>query len=377
MITQGANTQQRVIVLAGAGASVHIGLPTLDDLLQRAVLGNDETADLIRESRNSIEADASRYKKAVFEELIVRIREYLRITHALRTDPTLRRVVGNIPHEVDNGTSEVKWKKALTRCFRVLLDEYGPIKVDHTRSEFQVTLDLLARLAEVNKGNLHIFTTNYDCSYQVLAAKCETMRFATHINNLNGKFREQWNCVLPELTSRSLPTVYVHRLHGCVAWFTACNGNDDLGMNCASIEEAYGAGENLTIDDDDYLNNMCIKLIAAQLVGTNPVFSTAFEEFSEHLKTCDTLLAWGYSFRDLEVMRQINHVVATRQKPLRIRYIDPFLPQEKAIQNIRSTFHAVPTPLSRELIPERIEWRIGDGFKGLVETISKELNKEV
>ena len=74
------NKKQNVIILAGAGASVHLGLPTLDDLLQRAVLGNDEISDLIRDTRNSIESVASRYKIAVFEELIVQIREYLRIT---------------------------------------------------------------------------------------------------------------------------------------------------------------------------------------------------------------------------------------------------------------------------------------------------------
>lgn len=370
-----AEDKQRVIILAGAGASVHLGLPTLDDLLQRAVLGNDEIAELIRDTRNSIEAVASRYKKAVFEELIVQIREYLRITHKLRTDPTLRKGLGGLPYDVDNGSSEFKWKKALTRCYRVLIDEYGPSKIDYSRPEFDATLELFLKLSELNQGSLHIFTTNYDCSYQVLASKSKDLRFMTHINNTNGRFSDQWFPVQKKLENKQIPNIYIHRLHGCVAWFMVFSDGDDLGTNCGTVEEPYGAGGRLTIDDDDYLSNMCIKLIAAQLVGTNPVFATAFDEFTRHLKTADNLLVWGYSFRDLEVMRQINNAVAAKDTLVNVSYLDPYLPKEKVINNIRRTFHAIPIPVSSQFLPQRIDWLPTYGFDKLVSTVFNHLTE--
>jgi hypothetical protein len=365
--------QQQVIVLAGAGASEHLGLPTLDDLLQRAVLGNDETADLIRDTRDAIESEPKRYKKAVFEELIVKIRDYLRIIHTLLTDRTLLGTVGGLPHGIESGSAELKWKEALTRCYRVLLQEYGPSKVNPERAEFRATLDLFSELASRNGCVLHVFTTNYDCSYQVLASNCGDLKFMTHIDNSSGKFRDQWSSVRPKLATSDIPTVYVHRLHGCVAWFTACPSGADMGADCGTIVEAYGAGRSLTIEDDDYLHRMCIKLIAAQLVGTNPVYSTAFEEFSQHLKTAESLFVWGYSFRDLEVMRQINHIVSARQSPLRVYYLDPFLPIDRVINHIRNTLYAVPITVSDNLKLQRIDWSTQDG---LAQSVIQELDKE-
>jgi hypothetical protein len=311
----------------------------------------------------------------VYEELIVRIRDYLRIIHTLRTDPTLRREIPGLPHDIDNGIAEIKWKRALTRCYRVLLEEYGPDRIKVDSEPFQITLTLLEELAKGNGGELHIFTTNYDCSYQVLAANTTRLKVQTHIDNESGRFKDHWFSVRPELASSVVPSVYVHRLHGCVAWFTASPGEDDTWLTSGAIEEVYGAGRRLTIKDDDYLHNMCIKLIAAQMIGANPVFATAFEEFSRHLRTCSSLFVWGYSFRDIEVLRLINHAVSTRPAPLRIVYLDPYLPEDVVIQNIRRTFQSIPIQVAPELRPHRIDWRPPQGYPQLVRSVVNETKK--
>ena len=123
-------------------------------------------------------------------------------------------------------------------------------------------------LAGLN-ANLHVFTTNYDCSYQVLASNCQDISFMSHIGNKHGRFSDNWFSSRTDLDDSELPKVYVHRLHGCVGWFTS-----DGGLT----EEVYGSGSDLEIVDDNKLPTMCLKLVASQLVGTNQVFISAFEE---------------------------------------------------------------------------------------------------
>ncbi len=364
--TNEITSNSKVILLAGAGASAHLQMPTLDDLLKRAIIGNDDIADRIRDTRNSIHSDPNRYRSAVFEELIAKIREYIRIIICLKADHTLRQSLPNLPHEIENGMAEQKWKAALTRCYRVLLEEYGPNRIKTESDGFGFTIQYFKSLAEHNNGDLHIYTTNYDCSYQVLASNTDELEFFTHIDNQNGRFRDAWISSRPELSNAGLPQIYVHRLHGCVAWYFDCAEEGNLWSSCGTIEEVYGAGKELIINEEAYLHNMCIKLIASQLVGTNPVFSSAFDELDTHLKECRTLLVWGYSFRDLEVLRLINQAVSTRRDILNIAYIDPYLPEGTAIQNIRKTFHSIPIQVSRKLTPRRIEWLPSQGYDKLI-----------
>lgn len=366
-----------VILLVGAGASVHLGLPTLDDLLQQAVLGNDDTADRIRKTKNSIESTPKRYKTAVFEELIVKIRDYLKATHMFRTDPTYREEV-NLPHDIANGLTELKWKKALTKCYRVLIEEYGPAKIKVNEEPFEITLRLFYELAALNHYNsLHLFTTNYDCSYQVLASNTEKLDFQTHIDNSKGIFKDHWFSTQRLLEGKGLPKIFIHRLHGCVGWFTTSVSDDILCDDCGIIEEQYGAGKLLEVHDDDRLSKMCIKLIATQLVGTNPVFATAFEEFYDLLSKAKSLVVWGYSFRDLEVLRQINSVLLATNSTLKIYYIDPYLTENSVIANIRSAFHSIPIQVSHRFCPSKIDWRPSQGYARLVETIILAIKKEI
>jgi hypothetical protein len=367
-----------VIMLAGAGASVHLGLPTLDDLLQQAVLGNDDSAERIRKTKNSIEAAPKRYKTAVFEELIAKIRYYLKATFMFRTDPTYREEVNNVPHDIVNGITEMKWKKALSKCYRVLIEEYGPAKIKVDSEPFSVTLKLFREISKLNKSkNLHIFTTNYDCSYQVLASNTNQVNFLSHIDNTNGRFKDQWFSTQKVLEAQRLSKIYVHRLHGCVAWFTSSVNDDGLWDGGGIIEEVYGAGKLLEIQDDDKLNNMCIKLIAKQLIGTNLVFSTAFEEFYERLTRAKILFVWGYSFRDLEVLRQINEVLLSANSSLKILYMDPYLTEENVVSNIRSTFHTIPIQVSPLFCPTKIDWRPAQGYGELIKSIVTSIEKGV
>lgn len=352
------------MLLCGAGASGYLGLPTLDDILERSILANDEVAQRIRAIKNAIETN--RFGRAAFEELIVKLRSYLDITQLIRTDSLYRNEFGQIPHSVFNGEVERKWKEALIKCYRILLEEYGPKKILHESRAFSTMLQLLEELTKLNSGKLHIYTTNYDCSYQVLSSHARNLTFYTHISPGKGEFSERWYRANPFVENADCPSVYLHRLHGCIAWF---NDGQEAG---SLIREIWGAGEDLEIVDDNYLHKMCIKLIASQLIGSNPAFSLAFEEFARHLNEVQTLLIWGYSFRDLEVLRLINHAYANRKKPLSIVYIDPYLRETAARENIQRTLLNAPIhQVDKNFQPKQIDWKPTDGHDMLVETVIK------
>jgi hypothetical protein len=365
----------KVILLAGAGASAYLGVPALDQLLKRAILGIDdisideEVVERIRRtSQMVVAAPPGLRNKAVFEEVIVKLKEYWAISETLRTDSLFQHEFGQMPSEVGSGHLAGKWKAALTQCYRVLLHYYGPAKIAERNqsAEFQTILRLLRTLTEHNGGRLHIYTTNYDCSYQVLASNCQNICFMSHIHNKTGRFSEGWYNLRPDLEDFELPKVYVHRLHGCVGWFTSNGG---------LAEEIYGSGSDLEIVDDDKLPSMCLKLVTSQLVGTNPVFASAFEEFCSHLKDIDILLVWGYSFRDLEVLRAINQAFSQRA-PFPVLYIDPFMKETVAMQRVRDTLHTAPIPIDPRFVPKNIDWKPVDGYERLIDAVIDSLEKE-
>jgi hypothetical protein len=358
-------SDEDIVLLIGAGVSNCLGLPTLDGLLEQTILGSDDVANRIKKTRNVVETYTKHYK-ARFEELINQLRYYLNIAEMLRKDDGFRNELGGaLPIDVDNGEFQRKWRSSLIRCYRIILQEYGPQKINKDSPEFAMTLRFLEELANINAGRLHIYTTNYDCSFQVLASNCQDLTFFTHIDNIDGSFRADWYRATPELEDSGQPSIYVHRFHGCVAWFS--NPTRPFG-----VEEIYGAGGELEIEDDNKLLEMEIKLTSSQAIGAKPAFARAFEEFCEHLKKVKILLVWGYSFRDIEILRYINQAF-TQPNNFLIMYIDPYLSETKTLQHIRTTMDDAPIAVNPNFKPIRIDWKPPDGYDKFVEMVIKSL----
>lgn len=356
-----------IVLLVGAGASNYLGLATLDGLVQQTIFGNDSVATRIKNTCNSIQAH-TRHASAQFEELISQLRYYLDVAETLWRDSTFKNELGgNMPSTVDTGDLYFKWKATLTRCYRTLLEEFGPRRVDPSSEAFKTVLKLLGELAAKNSGRLHVYTTNYDCSFQVLASNCQDLVFYTHIDNENGSFMDRWYKVNRELNEHERPSIYIHRFHGCVGWFA--DPSRPFGL-----EEVFGTGGNLDIEDDNKLFDMKIKLTSSQPIGTDPAFSLAFQEFCEHLNHVKVLLVWGYSFRDSEILRYIT--LACSQRPgLSILYIDPYVTEVKARQRIISTMKNAPIPVDMSFRPRRIDWKPSDGHNELVQKVIKSVNE--
>jgi hypothetical protein len=354
----------RVILLTGAGSSSLVGLKSLKSIVDgiqgvQVPLDNQNPAiELVKDTWKVIKGQEG--DKATLELLLARLRLYSQVADIIKTDHVFSEELRvNLPHVV-SGQFKAKWESALAYCFRLMVDNYGPHRVQVNSGGYNLIHDMLRLLARANGGNLHLFTTNYDCLINVLAASLADINFLSHINNEDGKFDSGWFVVNKDTYKKRNPNVYIHRLHGCIAWFS--DPRSPYG-----VHEVYGSAKNLIIEDQAKLNQMAIKLIAEEKIGNVPAFSLAFQEYCRELEGCEVLLVWGHSFRDLELLRCMISVAVNRKtKPYRIRSIDPYLSREQVIENIRSTVAGVPAVSSAVIRPENLGWVMQDGFEALL-----------
>lgn len=361
----------KVVLLTGAGASAYLGLRTLESIVDPKmgvrISLNARVSDIIQSTWIAVLASGG--ASSTFEELIGRLNTYLSCTKLMAGDHVFKTTLGPVPSHVMTGEFARIWEDALIECYGILLEFYGPNKVNKEKVEFRNTIKFLKNLAEANGGKLHIFTTNYDCSYHVIASHTDELSFITHIENVHpGYFRDIWYYTRPDLKDKNIPQIYLHRLHGCVAWFSKSEAPYGL-------YEVFGAGDELTIDDPRYLNHMCIKLVSSEQIGANPAFSLAFNEFYDQLKSCQTLLVWGHSFRDVQVLRTIKNAADTRTSPLEILYLDEYMTEKRSLIHIRETLAGDPLVVGSDIKPVKIPWTSNDGHDQLIPTTLDALGK--
>ena len=361
----------KFILLVGAGASRDIGYPTLDDLLKQAMIGFDDIDQLIRATNSAITVNGP--KSTNYEQLIGKLKEYSKLSYDLRTDYVLMTVFKQIPNVLE---IESKFAQALIKCYRILANLFGPDGVNKNSGAFTFLPDFYKKLAELNTTpssssrahSLHIYTTNYDCSYQVMASNFNNISFMTHISNEDGKFKDGWYNIRVDLTDKGLPEVYIHRLHGCVTWYNIPGDDGSPGNTREKI--GSGGGHTKLIYKDNELQNMCIKLNTTELLGKHKIFSGAFEEFYQQLNDIDVLIVWGYSFSDFEVTSQINQALMVRRaNPFRIYYIDPYLSDYAVFENIVNTLSKATIKVSPHFRPQQIKWIPSDGRDTLTQMV--------
>lgn len=364
--------EDAVILLVGSGASSCLGLPTLESIIDPHIGVklplNSKVMNTIRQTWEMV--PGLRGREATFEEVIAKLKSYSESATLLAKDQPFRSALANIPHQVNTGEFERIWKDCLIECYRILLEYYGPKRINPNSEEFRTTIKFFKKLSTFNNQRLHIFTTNYDCSFHVIASNTDELSFITHIDSNTGCVRDNCYYQRLDLQDKDIPLLYIHRLHGCVAWFLDPRAPYKL-------REIYGAGANLEIRDENLLSEMCIKLVSSEQLGINPAFSLAFHEFYEQLKSCKVLLVWGHSFRDIEVLRTINNAIETQSQAPKILYLDPYLTEQQANESIRSTLAGVPGGIGNNIIPEDISRVVQDGNDKLISNTIKVINRSL
>ena len=357
--------KHKVILLTGAGFSRLAGMPTLHTIKSKLEIPIDPppALDLVTQIWRIVRAD--RGDSATLEDLLARLKYYVEITDFIQRDTILSTKLRAVfPGNSDHLKEE--FNNALGACFRLILDTYGPQEVETESEGYRIIVEVLKRLAHMNGNPLHIFTTNYDCLFNVMAARePQSLKFLSHINNKNGYFENNW-FVTNDLAEETSCEIRIHRLHGCIAWY-------DDPASPYGVAEIYGAGECLTIDDQNKLNQMDIKLVSDENIGDRPAFSLAFRELENELKQCETLLVWGHSFRDLGLLSCIIRASKNScDAPFKCYYIDPYLTEFAAIENIKRTVRrTVPEIDPETLAPKNIQWDVPNGLEKLIEKLNR------
>jgi len=336
-----------IILLAGYGVSRYIGYPNVEQLLKatmKRLPKNHKEAvfDLIESTYKEIGGRQRENNSVNFEKLIEKLMWYQEISTSLREDSVIEKELGDQLFYLNTKRFERKLNLALFTCYQTLYHELGMDNLLNTSTdECSNTLDFLEQLSRLNDNTLHIYTTGHDCSYQAFAKMTDRIAFLSHIDHLNN-YSDQWYFIQSKKKEQFVPWVYVHRLHGCVSWF-ANNKNqisEKLQSNNISFQE---------------LEKMCIAHITNNEIDKG--FTSAFEEFQEHLLSAKALLIWGYSFKDLEVLRAINDSLNYREKPFPIYYINPYIDENNAKHVIKEKLKTAPVRLSNYLIPKQLTFK--------------------
>lgn len=364
-------TVPRVIVLAGAGMSSLAAVKTLRSIVDGiegmhvSQVDEEPAVNLVKETWKIIKGLEG--DKANLELLLARLKYYSELADAVTADRVLSQELGVSSSHILNGQFKLKWENALAYCLRLMLDNYGPHRVNRSAEGYPVIHWALKMLATANNNSLELFTTNYDCVLNVIAEHSSDVNLFSHINNQNGIFEKGWFVANQSTYQRNNPDICIHRLHGCVAWFRD-------PRSAYGLREVHGAGTSLAVQDQSTLKQMAIKLAVDDKIGNFPAFSLAFEEFRRELEWCETLLVWGYSFRDVELLRCMLNVAAARKAgPFRVVCIDPYLSKVQIKDNIRSTVVGVPAVSSEHMDPEVIEWVPQDGYDALLDALKTTL----
>ncbi|CAN2043951.1 hypothetical protein GMMP1_1230006 [Candidatus Magnetomoraceae bacterium gMMP-1] len=363
-----------IVLLAGFGVSKFLGLPNVRHLLKASMEYLQKDLEGRKEKNPIYSVVENTYKEiggkqgqstfADFEKLITKLKSYIDIATILRKDPVINKELCDQLYSLNTKGFERKLKLALNECYRVLFKEFGLDMINTNSQEFSKALELFEKLSKLNFDTLHIYTTSHDCSYQAFANHCPSMAFLTHIDKSKNRYSDNWYFCMPEKITTGLPWIYVHRLHGCVAWFT--DEDNQIMEQC-----------NFHKINDKMLRKMCISNISSQERETNKGFSSAFKELQEHLLSAKALVVWGYSFKDLEVLRAINNSLNNREKPFSIYYINPYLEEARVNKNIENCLKSAPVRLSKHFKPKQIELKPQSFISSLVNVTINVLKKEV
>ena len=301
------------------------------------------------------------------EEIISRLKQYVSLTKTVMEDPLLNGEVFATSHH-DIRDFQAQSHEALIVCYKALIDCYGPHRINPKHLASLDLVDVYRACANINEDNdLWVFTTNYDCSFQIFSESFDDILFQSRIDRKNFCFKEGFYPERGSPNGAGIPRIRVSRLHGCVAWFS----KKEYPYN--NYEHHNATAENKQIDvDEDTLQNMQIKLAPRSAIPATPALLSAFQNLQDTLLRCKYFFAWGYSFRDEETLRVI-YTAWLKNKKLKVYFADPFLEEEEARRNIRETLSSIPGIKQDQVFkPTRIPWRISDKnetYAALIKTL--------
>jgi len=274
----------RMLLFAGAGASVGLGMPTMRSFVQRLSEADEPLRGIAARLLDRVQtADA--------EYLYDRLQLYAEVAELGGDDPIFEHLLGGSRRDLD--TFRAQAHRALAQLQSLMLRCWGTAnRAGDARYHYSSFYDQLCAL---NGAPLRVFTTNYDLAFESLYGF--GLFDHTLVNGLAPDMESHdmvWDPLNYELVFVGddeydarirKQRLFVYRLHGCSRWF----GDEDGTV-------VYQARP--TILDDTLAPIVVFPARRKDSRAFFRVYNHAYKAMQKAITEVDVCLVIGYSFRD-------------------------------------------------------------------------------
>jgi NAD-dependent SIR2 family protein deacetylase len=305
----------KVIVFTGAGASAHFDLETFGTfktLFTEEKIEEREIKELIDKIIFSMEIVGVRVD---IEGILRRIETYLETQKLMVSDSLFGKYSYDETIQISKTKSFFKKIDNVKKCIdKLKLEEYGHFSSKKKRvfqNQLVDTFKFYKKISDFNNRNLHIFTTNYDMTFEEMWIQKKNQKIDIKlINGIDGdifknKVGEWKSKIYNVLPGKKNYCWYLYRLHGCTHWY----------YELSSI--LY----KKQLPKDIFLKSCIMDPGTKFNFGEEP-FKTAYEKFELLLKMCKICIIIGFSFNDKDILEMLLQSSKLRNDPLVIIVID-------------------------------------------------------
>jgi hypothetical protein len=276
--------QSPVILFLGAGASVPLGKPTMEQFVLKL------ESEIVPEDQRSL-----------FSLLIsARGRDLERILGDLETILSLD-YVSSFVCERDTLSYQATGEDAanlLSLIRHAIIREYRKIEANRAIEVYEPLFDIIFDYLDPANYCLPVFTTNYDLAIESFSEAQQYPKKYELTDGLRDDSSEREVCWDPlefELFRiwRGMRHIVLFKLHGSVNWMRTTSSN--------KIVQALPMYD--IVDSDEYQN--VISYPAGNKVATVEPYLTGYKYFSKCCEQAKLIIAVGYSFRDYDTVASL------------------------------------------------------------------------
>lgn len=281
---------ENVSVLAGAGASFHLGTPTIRDIPD----------DLKKRCASSIKTYFGESGNPSYEDLF----------NCLQADKYLRKKKGERVDEMDKAIAKMQewlWMHCDVRKTLIHKDYANDVLLNQNRYRYHEMLikKLLQRPGNLRRANL--FTTNYDMAFDYALDNLG-------VHYINGFMGVHNRCFRPEVYDydiyypgqsvsgkvyRAEKVLRYYKLHGSLSWIATSSTPSNVYGICE-----VAMGKEFPSNADDQL--MIYPCVSKKTFTLDLPYSEMFRQFAKAItQPQSALFCLGYSFND----EHINDII--------------------------------------------------------------------
>ena len=286
-------TQSPVILFLGAGASVPLGKPTMEQFVMKL------QGEIVSEHQGSLLSLLVSARGRDLEAILGDLETFLSLHYV----PSFICEINGFPSFEASREDAARLRSFIRHA---IIREYRTVEPDQTIEVYQPLFDTIFAHLDPSTHCLPIFTTNYDLAIETFS-KTQYSQYELEDGMDDDSLEREvyWNPWSFEKFSihREARHIALFKLHGSVNW-----------MRLTSSGKIVQALPMYDIVDSDEYQNVII-YPAGNKVATAEPYLTGYKYFSKCCEYAKLILAVGYSFRDYDALasllraREINENV--------------------------------------------------------------------